>query len=224
MWYKTFLPQLHKILTPKNYIEIGIRHGYSLSLSDKAQKIAIDPMYDASSMEFDTPNTQFFKMTSDDFFDQNKLSDLLEGSFDLAYIDGMHLFEFALRDFINLEKSSDKPSIIIVDDVIPRNEEEANRTPTGGSWTGDVWKIIPCLTKYRPDLSKNMILTASEPTGCLIIVNPNSNDSTLSDNYEKIIDTYISTSYPTMPDKYFQNKIVSAEDALEQLIRLKTNK
>ena len=217
MWYKTFLPKLHEIVKPNNYVEIGIRHGYSLSISPLANKIAIDPGYGKSDMQFDVQNTTFFKTTSDDFFTNYNLDNYFKNSFDLGYIDGLHLFEYALRDFINLEKASNKSSIIIVDDVIPRTEEEANRKPSGGTWTGDVWKIISCLTKYRQDLASQMILAKSEPTGCLIIVSPDNNNSALVDNYENIINQYLSDDYPMMPDEKIQNIAVSAEKALDIL-------
>ena len=48
--------------------KIGIRHGYSLSISRDANKIAIDPQYSGNDMQFDVDNTEFFKMKSDDFF------------------------------------------------------------------------------------------------------------------------------------------------------------
>ena len=218
MWYKEFLPKLHKIIQPKHYVEIGIRHGYSLSISDSANKIAIDPSYGQADMQFPTKNTQFFKMTSDDFFEKHTLSDYLAQPFDLGYIDGMHLFEYALRDFINLEKESGSNSIIIVDDVLPRDELEAARKPTGGSWTGDVWKIIPMLQEYRPDLYSAMILAQQEPTGCLIIVNPDSNSTVLQDCYDEILTRYLGPEYRLLvPDNAVLEKAVTADDALVQL-------
>ena len=57
MWYKIFLPKLHEIVKPNNYLEIGIRHGYSLSLSPLAKKIAIDPSYGESDDSLVKTNT-----------------------------------------------------------------------------------------------------------------------------------------------------------------------
>lgn len=215
MWYKTFLPSLHEEIRPLTYVEIGIRHGYSLSLSPAAIKVAIDPNYGAQEMQFEVPNTSFFKMASDDFFARYDLEEVVGGSFDLAYIDGLHKFEYALRDFINLEKYSSRRSVIIVDDVIPRNEDEASREPTGGSWTGDVWKIIDCFRVYRPDLAKGMILARSEPTGCLIITNPNASNKNLSLCYDEIMDRYLAQDFGNMPSKELLELAVSAERALE---------
>lgn len=52
MWYKAFLPKVHEIISPDRYVEIRIRHGYSLSLSPNAKKIAIDPSYAEADMQF----------------------------------------------------------------------------------------------------------------------------------------------------------------------------
>ena len=217
MWYKTFLPKLHETLAPKHYVEIGIRHGYSLSLSPEAEKIAIDPQYAQDDMQFEVRNVTFNKMTSDDFFANNSLPN----SFDLAYIDGMHLFEYALRDYINLEKYATPGSIIIVDDVIPRNAEEADRTPTGGAWVGDVWKVIKCFEKYRPDLVDGLYLTGSEPTGCLVVTTPDAANTALRDNYDAIIEEFLADDYPIMPDEAFTAQIVKPEATLEALSALK---
>lgn len=217
MWYKTFLPKLHEVIKPCTYVEIGIRHGYSLSLSPAAVKVAIDPNYGAQDMQFEVPNTSFFKATSDDFFVQHDLEDLLNGSFDLAYIDGMHKFEYALRDFINLERCSSRTSVIIIDDVIPRNEDEASREPTGGSWTGDVWKIIDCLNVYRPDLAEKMILAKSKPTGCLIITDPDSSNTSLALRYDKIVAKYLESDFGNMPSQEILEAALSAEGALDLL-------
>lgn len=217
MWYKTFLPQLHDIIAPAHYVEIGIRHGYSLSLSPNAEKIAIDPSYAAEDMEFEVHNVTFNKMTSDDFFAKNTLPH----SFDLAYIDGLHLFEYALRDYMNLEKYAKPGSIIIVDDVIPRNREEADRQPTGGAWVGDVWKIIKCFEKYRPDLAASMHLTGSEPTGCLVVTQPDPENRALSDNYDAILAEFLAEDYPDMPDDDFSALIVPPAKTLDMLRVLK---
>jgi hypothetical protein len=220
MWYKDFLPKLHEIINAKRYIEIGIRHGYSLSLAKNAKKIAIDPNYDSKDMQFDIKDATFFKMGSDDFFAKKSLQELGFKGFDLAYIDGMHLFEFALRDFINLEKFAGDSSVIIIDDVLPRDVSEASRTPSGGSWTGDVWKIIDCLMEYRPELMSNAILAGSQPTGCLIISYLNSESRVLENSYDEIMNKYVHTDYSLMPDSKITDRVVSADMALLSLENL----
>ena len=46
---------------------------------------------------------------------------------DLVFVDGMHLFEFALRDFMNVERHADWWSVIVFDDILPRDVDEAAR-------------------------------------------------------------------------------------------------
>ena len=36
---------------------------------------------------------------------------------DLAFIDGLHLFEFSLRDFMNVEKLAHPGSVVVFDDA-----------------------------------------------------------------------------------------------------------
>ena len=50
------------------------------------------------------------RKTSDDFFDQNQLK------FDLIYIDGNHLFDFAIRDISNSLNFINHDGIIVLDD------------------------------------------------------------------------------------------------------------
>ena len=79
--------------------------------------------------------------TSDDFFAR---ADPIVSGGDrrLAFIDGMHLkLEFALRDFINLEKLTHPGSVVVFDDVLPRNNEEASRVRHSLFWAGDVYKV-----------------------------------------------------------------------------------
>ncbi len=40
-------------------------------------------------------------------------------------------------------------SLALPDDVLPADERTASRTQHPDWWTGDVWKMIPALRKYR---------------------------------------------------------------------------
>ena len=114
--YRDNLEFLHQVLNPKVYLEIGVETGRSLILAqDDTCAIGVDPA--PIVMHPLTGNKTVYKMTSDDFFAQ-KVDDVLQGrKIDLAFIDGMHNFEFVLRDFINVEKHSRHNSIITVHDV-----------------------------------------------------------------------------------------------------------
>jgi hypothetical protein len=88
---------------------------------------------------------------------------------DLAFIDGMHLFEFALRDFINVERYCEPSSVVVFDDMLPRDVDEAARERHTQAWTGDVFKLRDVLVALRPDLRLTVVDT--EPTGLLIVSN-----------------------------------------------------
>lgn len=86
---------------------------------------------------------------------------------------------------------------------------------------GDVWKVIKCFEKYRPDLTASMYLTGSEPTGCLIVTAPDPANTVLQDNYEAILGEFLADGYPDMPDEAFRALIVKPEASLEALRTLK---
>jgi hypothetical protein len=150
--YYGLLPRIHSFLKPSTYVEIGVRKGASIRLASAARAVVgIDPEPQLAAPL--PPSMRVFRMTSDEFFARHSLAEELGGrNFDLAFIDGMHLFEFALRDFINLERAAGPRSTILVHDCYPVSRETSQRQRTTDLWSGDVWKLIVCLKKYRPDL------------------------------------------------------------------------
>lgn len=74
-----------------------------------------------------------------------------------AFIDGLHLFEFVFRDFINIETRSSNKTIVAIDNIFPNHIEQTTRKRKTKIWTDDVWKIILCLKQYRSDLKLTMI-------------------------------------------------------------------
>lgn len=203
MHYLQYLEQLHEIVQPSIYFEIGIRRGASLRLGRKTV-IGVDPSY---KIEHEISNdAHLFSQKSDDFFKGNALRDLLgnKGAIDLAFIDGWHNFEFALRDFMNTERHAHKNTVIAFDDVRPRTELEAARSPNGGAWTGDIWKVAVCLQKYRPDLRLTLVRTI--PTGLLIVQKVDPRSRVLWESYDAIEREFIADDYPLMPSqKYFDS-------------------
>ena len=161
------------MIRPRVYLEIGVHYGHSLALavhSDTA--IGIDP----NPLIAPSGNQVIHAITSDQFFTvrvdswRRHIADgspYIPGWIDMAFIDGMHLFEYALRDFRNVEHYSKPGSIIVFDDVLPRNQAEASRTQPPGDWTGDVWRIIDHLLEFRPDL--RLTLVDTDPTGLLVV-------------------------------------------------------
>jgi len=89
------------------------------------------------------------------------------GRIDLGFIDGLHVFDQALRDFTYLERHSTRGSVIAVHDTIPFDRISAEPERTTQFHTGDVWRLVPCLTALRPDLT---ILTIKTPPSGLTLI------------------------------------------------------
>jgi hypothetical protein len=191
--YYSLLPRIHSFLKPAAYAEIGIRHGASLRMATTAKSVVgIDPGPQIEGRL--AASICVFKMTSDDFFASRNLTKELRGkTFDLAFIDGMHLFEFALRDFINLERASSPRSTILVHDCYPVDRITAERERTTQIWSGDVWKLIVCLKKYRPDLHVSTIDVP--PTGLGVIRGLDAKSEVLSSRLDDLCEEFIPCSY-----------------------------
>jgi hypothetical protein len=191
--YYDLLERIHAFLKPRTYVEIGIRQGHSLRLAKTAvASVGIDP---APALE-DKPRrgARIFPMTSDDFFVRHDLAEELDRrKVDLAFVDGMHLFEFALRDFANLEKFCDRDSTILVHDCFPVDRASAARERTTAVWSGDVWKLILCLKKYRPDL--RICTVDVPPTGLGIIRGLDPSSTTLTSLLDGLYKEFIPCDY-----------------------------
>lgn len=175
------------------YLEIGTRNGRSLNRC-QSNFIAIDPEFNLSyNIINGAKNNLIFQQTSDDFFASGLLSKL-EIQPDIAFIDGMHLIEFVLRDFINCEKSMKPESTIFLHDVCPYNYAQTTRditymTELKKPWTGDVWKIIPILQKYRPDL--NIDVFDAKTTGFGMVTNLDPNSRVLVNKFDEIMESFL---------------------------------
>lgn len=187
--YFQVLTRIHEYVKPATYLEIGVDQGESFKVVDPttvALGIDPNPHIDAAL----SPNHRVFRETSDDFFEQHDVNSELGGKkLDLAFIDGMHQMEFALRDFINVEKYCSKDSIVLVHDVYPIDAISASRERVSQFWSGDIWRLILILKKYRPDLAVNVI--ATRPTGLAIIQNPDPQSRVLAERQHEIIDEFL---------------------------------
>jgi hypothetical protein len=187
--YYELLKRLHLLLKPVTYVEIGIRRGESFELARAAaHAVGIDPNPALNNPLW--PGARVFALTSDAFFASHDLGQELGGNpVDLAFIDGLHLFEFALRDFINLEKYARRSSTVLVHDCYPIDATTASRERTTQTWSGDVWKLIVCLKKYRPDLE--FATVDVPPTGLGIIRNLDPGSTVLHSSLDRICQEFI---------------------------------
>jgi hypothetical protein len=186
MYYYSFLAELHRRLAPRAYLEIGVREGGSLAQSH-CRSVGIDPAY-AITYELDT-DVALFRTTSDEYFARPDPLAATGGTpFDLAFIDGLHLFEYAFRDFMNAERHSSPRGVIVFDDVLPRSVAEAARQRHTLGWTGDVYGMLEVLAQYRPDLV--VIPVGTLPTGLLLVTGLDPENTTLADHFDEIIARY----------------------------------
>ena len=102
--YTDVLKRLHMTLLPRTYFEIGSYSGDSLAPA-RGKVIAVDPNFAALTNVFAGKLAcHLFQMTSDAFFKDNDPRLILGDEIDLAFLDGMHLYEYLLRDFSNVER------------------------------------------------------------------------------------------------------------------------
>ncbi len=175
------------------YLEIGCRTGRSLGLSRAKDSVAVDPQFNISH-PLVSP-TRLYKMTSDAFFD-TEAAKALKAPIDLTFIDGMHLAEFALRDFINVEKFSRSDGWIVLDDVLPEEVGIASRTRTTSRWTGDIYKLTDVLRRYRPDLEVTVFDV--EMKGLMLVRGLNPQSDVLDEAYPEIEADLMRDDAPTL--------------------------
>ncbi|MDH3264995.1 MAG: class I SAM-dependent methyltransferase [Paracoccaceae bacterium] len=167
--YHQFLSRLHRFAIFDWYLEIGCRSGTTFA-ETRSKTIAVDPFFRVQQNVIGNKRVlHVFQMTSDEFFAGGFLkTNAIRPGF--AFLDGMHLVEYALRDFMNVEANASEASIVAIHDCCPWTIEMTTRDIGNlpkGAWTGDVWKLVPILQKYRPDLTLTML--DSRPTGLLLV-------------------------------------------------------
>jgi hypothetical protein len=176
--YLDVLDRLHRELQPAHYLEIGVRHGRSLVLA-RGAATGVDPV---PAIDRDLPlTTKLVPLTSDDFFAEIS-GDLAP---DYSFIDGLHLYEYALRDFINIERCAPPGAVVAIDDVFPNHPAQAERERRTRVWTGDVWRLVDILRNFRPDLF--LLPLDAAPAGLLLVAGLDSSNRLLSQNYDVIV-------------------------------------
>jgi len=191
--YSQVLRRIHEHLRPRTYVEIGVETGASIRFVQPGTRaLGVDP---EPKIKFELPpNVRIFAQTSDDFFARPGLGAELDGlPVDLALIDGMHHFEFALRDFINLERLCARSSTILIHDCFPHDRTTAKRERVMHFWSGDIWRLVVLLKKYRPDLAIHTI--AAPPTGLTMVRNLDPGSRFLAENLERLCAEFLALDY-----------------------------
>jgi hypothetical protein len=233
-----FLRILHSTIAPRTYLEVGVFRGDSLRLA-RCVAVGIDPMPAIESRLRATTHIvkmagdEFFAQPRplEPYYQHGGvrwqsllrhprlIKRWLKGTprrndgecfAELALIDGMHHAEFALRDFMNVERNSAPWSVIVFDDMLPQNQTQALRMGAIGGWTGDVFRLHKVLNTYRPDLVA--VLVDTDPTGVLVVFAPNHLDERLRTSYDQIVAENVQEDPQVVPDEVLQRSgALSAE-------------
>jgi hypothetical protein len=221
-----FLTALHHQLSPRTYLETGVHKGESLTLS-RVPSVGIDPEF-AIVREVLAP-VHLARTSSDEFFARRApLAQLPRDIVDLAFIDGMHLSEYALRDYLGVERFTTPASVIVFDDMLPRTVIEANRHRQTSAWTGDVYKAAQALRDYCPEVV--VIEVDTRPTGVVLVLAPNAARNGVLPEYDDWLDTAISPDPQDVPHEVLtRSRAVSAQRVLgssgwAELVRLRARR
>jgi predicted O-methyltransferase YrrM len=194
--YRDVLRRLHELVRPRTYLEVGVETGATLALAHAAERAAgIDP--DASKLRRDLvpARARVFHETSDAFFAGRTRAQVFGAhQVDLAFIDGMHWFEYALRDFINVEAWSQPGGTIVLHDCLPVFPLTASRQRRTKFWVGDVWKVVEVLRELRPELRVKIIATA--PSGLCVVRGLDPGSSVLRSQLDAIVERFRDLPYP----------------------------
>ena len=151
----------------KNYLEIGVFNGHIFFKIKSKFKIAVDPEFRFDSLRkwgktllnpYNLFN-KYFTKTSDDFFNQDEKELFAHRKIQIALIDGMHEYEYALRDVENTLNNLADDGVIILHDCNPQTKAEGDTFEewvlrgSRGVWNGDVWKTILHLRCRRDDIN-----------------------------------------------------------------------
>jgi len=211
--YTAVLQRFHRTFNPRTYLEIGVLNGATLDLAN-CSSIAVDPQFSIERpILTNKPACCFFQMKSDDFFRKFDPSAIFGQSIDMAFLDGLHWFEFLLRDFLNVERHSKANSVIFLHDCIPTDEHvgrrDANdhrlreRSAHPDWWAGDVWKTLSILLRYRPDL--RVVAFNAGPTGLIAVTHLDPASTVLAERYFYLVDEYKDQTLADHGNTYFSS-------------------
>lgn len=223
--YIDFLPELVAKRGTRNYLEIGVHFGDTLARIACDTAIGVDPGFILDkNVALGKRRLFLYQQTSDRFFADNDVRALLGGGVDLAFLDGLHQFEYLLRDFYNTEAASHRDGLILMHDCMPLNLEMTTRDGNAqrddalkAMWTGDVWKVVPILKKYRPDL--DVVLVDCPPTGLVCVTGLDPDSRVLRDRYREIVAEFAAIADPAgaIEAMYAEAEIVSSNAILNGL-------
>ena len=201
--YTSFMAALHRDMLFDWYLEVGCRTG-RIFANARGKTIAVDPFFRAEANIIGAkPALHVFQQTSDDFFASGFLT-AMKIKLSFSFLDGMHLFEFLLRDVMAAEQASAPFGVIALHDCCPFSHAMTTRDLSAlpkQAWTGDVWKLIPILQTYRPDLRITVLDAA--PTGVVLLSGLDPTSRVLDLAYDTILRDWSDVTLESFGPKTF---------------------
>ncbi len=160
------LNELIKAKGYRSYLEIGCSRDTNFRAMKAEVKVGVDPERGGT-----------VRMTSDEFFAQNAQT------FDLVFVDGLHLREQVVRDAENAVQCLSPGGCTVLHDCLPTKFEHQVTTQPGPgkAWTGDVWKAVVDL-RQQDDLD---IAVLDDDWGLgVLFVRPNSQPLEMEPKYD----------------------------------------
>ena len=192
----------------KTYLEIGVRNPNDcLNHINCDLKHGVDP-----GVEGDYPVT--FNMTSDEFFHINT------STYDIIFIDGLHIDEQVERDIINSLNVLSKNGTIVLHDCNPpqihhaREDYGDHSTSAGGNWNGTTWKAI---VKVRSEINDIYTSVVDTDWGVGIIQKSETPNMIVNDN------PYFSYNKFSENRKHYLN-LISPEEFFYQYVNIVDSK
>jgi hypothetical protein len=205
------LARIHRVLRPDTYLEIGVETGATLALATTATRAAgVDPA-ECPSPQLLPPSAKLYRMESDAFFAVESKESVFGGrGADLTFIDGMHWFEYALRDFVNAERWAANDGTILLHDCLPVTRVAARRERASVFWVGDVWKVLEVLLDHRPDL--RIAVVPTPPSGLVVVRGLDPRSSVLGSLMDTIVRDYRDREYLHVPGEWPERYCVVQND------------
>jgi hypothetical protein len=197
--YFVWLERFHAALAPETYLEIGIARGQSLACArPPTRAVGVDPEPAINSQM--KAETHIFCETSDVFFAERRLATLLRDKpLALAFVDGLHVFQQSLKDFMHVEAVCGPLSVVLIHDTLPLDEPTQRPERKTKFHTGDVWKTVICLKHYRPDLE--ILTIATPPAGLTVVLGLNRNSHVLLDRFDEAVSRFIDMPFSAVEGK-----------------------
>jgi hypothetical protein len=156
-----------------NYLEIGVARGTTFLQADFGLKHAVGPRFDFDTRSYESDTCRFFEMSPEDFFQHFAESGL---NYDVIRLHGLLGFERVFRAFCSSQAHAHDRTIWLIDDIcpgevfVPAAVKAPRAAPDSGGalWRGDVYKTIPAIHDFFPNISYRTVVGGGSPQSVLI--------------------------------------------------------